>query len=115
MTEYGMTETTRLMNEAFADLLRTEPELAAAFAFSRDGTARQQLWGCRDGWIVGYTTQRIDGGPHDGRFAAMAYKPTGKGARTGKASEHVRVYFRGFSTRKAARARAERMYEQHNR
>ena len=79
----------------------------------RVGTARQALWECRDGWIVGYTTTRIVGGPFDGRFAVMAYKPIGKGARSGNADERVRVYYRGFSTRKAARARAERLYDQH--
>lgn len=80
----------------------------------RDGAARQALWGCKDGWIVGYTTTRVVGGPHDGGFVAMAYKPTGKGARTGKATEHQRVYIRRFATRKAARARAERLYDQHS-
>lgn len=89
-------------------------EAVARFGnYNPDGTARQALWECGDGWIVGYTTQRIDGGRFDGRFAAMAYKPVGKGARSGNAGEHVRVYFRGFTTRKAARARAERLYEQH--
>jgi hypothetical protein len=102
------------------DLNEIDPtgELSRAFAEMenrRVGTARQAMWQARDGWCIAYTTSRIVGGPYDGRFAVMAYKPVGKGARTGKANEWVRVYYRGFSTRKAARARAERLYDQHTR
>lgn len=94
------------------------PEMRAewiAMENRRVGTARQAMWQARDGWCIAYTTSRIVGGPYDGRFAVMAYKPVGKGARTGKANEGKRVYYRGFSTRKAARARAERLYHQHTR
>jgi hypothetical protein len=100
-------------------------EIAAALAesmtdeeyvamFSPQGLARQALWHCADGWIVGYTSERIRGGTDDGKFAAMAYKPQGKGARSGEASQHVRVYYRTFAKRKTARARAEALYHQHN-
>ncbi len=92
-------------------------ELASIFARmegERVGSARQALWGCEDGWTVGYTTERITGGPFAGAFAAMAYKPTGKGARTGKAASWVRVYYRRFATRKAARRRAEVLYYRHS-
>lgn len=78
------------------------------------GVAAQAEWSCEDGWVVAYTTSRVQYGPHDGRFLAMAYKPVGKGARTGKASRWVRAYQRPFTTRKAARARAERLYYQHS-
>lgn len=103
------------------DLNKIDPsgELSRAFMemeIERTGSAPQALWDCKDGWTVGYTTGRIKGGPPQirGRFAAMAYKPVGKGARTGKATEWKRVYLRGFSTRKAARRRAEQLYEQHS-
>jgi hypothetical protein len=90
----------------------SEGEMAAFF--SPRGLARHTLWECDDGWIVGYTTERIKGGSGDGKFAAMAYKPVGKGARSGDPSEHEMNYWRLFSTRKAARARADKMYDQHN-
>lgn len=81
----------------------------------QSGSARQALWSCKDGWIVGYTTERVRGGGKlEGKFVTLAYKPVGKGARTGKASEHVLVYKRAFSQRKMARTRAEALYNQHS-
>jgi hypothetical protein len=81
-----------------------------------DGWARQQLWDCPDGWIVGYTTEPVHDGPPDitGKFVTLAYKPIGKGARSGKPTEWERVYRRGFAKRKTARARAEALYEKHS-
>lgn len=72
------------------------------------------LWQCPDGWVVGYTTSRVERGPDAGRFVAVAYKPVGKGARSGKAEKLVMVYERAFSTRKAAKARAEALYGKHS-
>ena len=80
----------------------------------RSGSARQALWTCEDGWIVGYTTERVVGGPFDGGFAVLAYKPTGKGARSGSPSEWQRTYGRRFSKRRLARARAEALYYRHS-
>lgn len=74
---------------------------------------RVALWQCPDGWIVGYTTTRVERGPDAGRFVAVAYKPVGKGARSGRAEQHVMTYQRAFSTRQAAKARAEALYAQH--
>ncbi len=79
-----------------------------------NGSARQARWDCEDGWVTAYTTERVRGGPHDGRFVTMLYKPTGKGSRSGKASEWTRTYLRAFSTRKAARRRAETLFYQHS-
>ena len=83
----------------------------------RAGSASQAMWACKDGWRVAYTTTRVKGGPQQirGRFAAMAYKPVGRGARSGKAQEWKRVYLRGFATRKSAKRRAEQLYDQHSR
>lgn len=78
------------------------------------GQAHQCQWQCEDGWVVIYTTTRVEGGPHHGRFLTMTYKPTGPGARTGKASEWVRNYCRPFASRKAAKARAMTLYYQHS-
>lgn len=74
---------------------------------------RQALWQCKDGWLAGYTTTRVVGGPHDGKFLVMAYKPVGKGARSGKAEEFVMVYERSFVKRKDAKARAMELWEKH--
>jgi hypothetical protein len=100
------------------DLYDIDPtgELAEAVSrmgFTTDGSARQAMWQARDGWIIAYTTERITGGPFDGKFATMAYKPVGKGARSNP-TEWKRVYWRGFAKRKSARARAEALYERHN-
>jgi hypothetical protein len=92
-----------------------EEEWAAMFA--PDGLARHVTWTCDDGWLVGYTTERIrHGGANEGKFAAMAWRPYGRGARGGRrgARQWKRVYFRTFSKRKSARARAEKMYHQHS-
>lgn len=79
----------------------------------RDGVARQAMWDCEDGWYVVYTTGRIVGGPHDGKFLTLLYKPVGQGART-KPSEWICVKKVQSATRKGARARAERWFYQHS-
>lgn len=80
------------------------------------GQASQAQWHCEDGWVVSYTTGRITGGPHDGRFLTQAFKPVGKGARGGRetAQEWVESYRREFATRKAAKRRAEALYARHS-
>jgi len=103
-----MTETTRRLNELWGSLMAEQ-----------DGWARQAFFPtCADGWLVGYTTERVHDGPPAirGKFVAMAYKPVGKGARGGRktAQSWERVYQRAFVQRKAARARAETMYRQHS-
>lgn len=81
-----------------------------------DGSARQTQWSAEDGWIIVYTTERVDRGRWEGRFVTMAYRPEGKGSRSGrgKASRWRRVYARPFSTRKAAKARALALYAAHS-
>jgi hypothetical protein len=95
-------------NSAWIRLNRMWAEMEA----EQNGSANQVHWRCGDGWIVGYTTERVTGGPHDGKFVAMAFKPYGKGARTDP-QQWKRVYTRAFAKRKTARARAEAMYDQH--
>lgn len=68
------------------------------------GHARQTQWACEDGWTVGYTTARIVGGAHDGKFAAFAYK------RGSAEPADTRV----FSKRKLAKDKAIAMYCQHS-
>jgi len=79
-----------------------------------DGSARQRQWSAEDGWLIVYTTERVDRGRWAGKFVTMAYRPTGTGARTGKAEEWKRVYARPFSSRKLAKARALDLYRQHS-
>jgi hypothetical protein len=77
--------------------------------FMPDGHAKQWMVTAEDGWLVAYTTERVQGSRSwDGKFVVMAYKPVGKGARGGraKAESWKRVYARPYATRKAARARA---------
>lgn len=82
----------------------------------RDGAARQAFWLAEDGWAIVYTTSRIEGGPHHGRFLVQTFKPVGRGSRSGrgKAEDLVENYRREFATRKAAKARAEALYRQHS-
>lgn len=82
--------------------------------FMPDGSARQTQWSAEDGWLIVYTTERVDRGRWAGRFVTMAYRPEGKGARSGKAERWRRVYARPFSTRKAAKARAIALYRKHS-
>lgn len=82
-------------------------------AAAREGTAPQAHWEAEDGWIISYTTGRVKGGPHDGKFVVQALKPFGKGARTDP-QRWVETYRRQFSTRKAAKARAVALYAKHS-
>jgi hypothetical protein len=77
------------------------------------GRAAQAHWQAEDGWIIGYTTSRIVGGPHAGKFLVQAFRPYGKGARTNPSQWRV-VYEREYATRKAAKARALVLYGQHS-
>ena len=72
------------------------------------------LWQCPNGWIVGYTPGRVEKGPATGKFVTVAYKPIGRGARSGDAAKHAMAYERAFTTRKAAKAHAETLYTKHN-
>jgi O-acetyl-ADP-ribose deacetylase (regulator of RNase III) len=85
-----------------------------ADARARDGVASQAEWHAEDGWVIIYTTSRVEGGPHAGKFVTQAFRPVGKGARTGQAATVKQVYRREFSTRKAAKARAVALYRQHS-
>lgn len=82
-------------------------------AAARDGRAAQSQWRAEDGWLIIYTTSRVVGGPHHGRFVTQALRPYGKGARTDP-QQWREVYRRAFSTRKAAKARALTLYVKHS-
>lgn len=114
----GMSKESAEMNQAFqrvaVRLLDQDYDLWQPL-FMPLGTARHQQWLCRDGWMVSYTTERVKGGPLNGKYAVLLYKPVGKGARGGrrKAQAWKLVYKRGFSKRKLARARADALWEKH--
>lgn len=101
---------------AETEIARRIQQRIEAALFAMDGAAQQAEWHCEDGWVVIYTTTRVKGGPHDGKFLCQAFKPTGKGARGGRgaADEWVQTYRREFSTRKAAKARAIALYARHS-
>lgn len=79
-----------------------------------DGSARQRQWHAEDGWIIVYTTERVDRGRWAGKFVTMAYRPEGPGARSGKAERWRRVYARPFVQRAAAKRRAMDLYRAHS-
>lgn len=64
---------------------------------------------CADGYLVGWTTE-----PIEGHYASMVWRPTGKGSRSGKAERWSMVGEPVIHrTRKAAKARATRLWFQH--
>lgn len=79
-----------------------------------DGRASLATWECEDGWTVQYTTSRVEGGPADGKFAVLVFRPVGKGSRSGKATTLKRVTFTRCATRRRAREVAERHYYRHS-
>lgn len=95
---------------------RLMAEFEKAMLEQQGGYERSQSWLCEDGYIIEYTTTRMVGGPYDGKFMVLLYKPYGKGARGGReaAQRWVRTYMRAFAKRKTARARAETLYWRHN-
>lgn len=76
--------------------------------------AGQVYWECEDGWHVAYTTTKVQGGPYDGKYLVQAFRPVGKGARTGKAETWEQAYARAFVKRKMAKERATELYFKHS-
>lgn len=103
MDEASLARVARRIEEAMEPILREQ-----------HGAAPQSQWTAEDGYVVMYTTGRVIGGPHDGKFLTQLFKPMGKGARTGKAQNWVECYRRQFSTRKAAKKRAIELYREHS-
>lgn len=82
-----------------------------ATARTEYGGSPHVTWECEDGWVVGYSTGRIhDSHEHDGKFAAVAWKPNSKKDAT---MWHI-AYFRAFTKRKDAKARALALYRKHS-
>lgn len=100
-------------NALLGDLYARDPEGWGPILMP-DGSARQRQWAAEDGWLVVYTTERVDRGRWAGKFVTMLYRPHGKGARSGRASEWRRVYARAFAQRKAAKMRALDLYAEHS-
>jgi hypothetical protein len=104
---------TERLNRTLEQLYENDPETWAPLVMP-EGSAAQRLWNAEDGWIIVYTTERVDRGRWADKFVTMLYKPHGKGARSGKAEEWRRTYARAFSSRKAAKARALDLYSEHS-
>jgi hypothetical protein len=100
----------RLGGQRFAELMRG----LIGSSNSTAGSARQCQWQAEDGWLIVYTTSRVEGGEYHGKFLAMAYRPEGKGARSGKPTQWTIAYRRPFATRKTAKARATALYYRHS-
>ena len=85
---------------------------------SQYGSANTARWNAEDKWVIGYTTERIigsRGGVNDGKFATITWKPVyANGKRSGEIVKWTPHYFRTFSTRKKAKARALVLYGQHS-
>lgn len=103
-----MTPVTRSMLEVSQQL----GDFLREYTAEQNGSARQQLWPCEDGWIVGYTTERVSGGPHHGKFVALAYAPTSQ--QTLDEGSLTRTYWRSFTKRRLAKARAVELFKQHS-
>lgn len=103
-----------VMQRIAADLYEHDEDAFKRMFIGRLGSAPHRMWEAEDGWCIGYTTKRLYGGDHEGKFAAFTYKPVGKGARTRKAESWELVYWRPFASRKAAKRRAVELYFQHS-
>lgn len=72
---------------------------------------RYRYWETPDGWQFHYTTEKMG----DGKYASAQYQPVGKGARSGK-KNITRLSVRRevhHTTRRAARARAYKLFQKH--
>jgi len=74
---------------------------------------RARYINCPDGWYIRRTTTPLVGGDHEGKFAVVAYKPVGKGSRSGGAKSWELVYFRAFNKRSDAKKRCHAIAQQH--
>lgn len=88
-------------------------ELLSRALARRDGSARQAFWQCEDGYIVSYTTTRVNGGPFHNKWVVQLYRPVGKGSRTNPEQWKV-TYRQGYATRKTTRSRAFSLYYRHS-
>lgn len=90
------------LNEDFRRLVESNPSLRRLFEVREP---RYRYWQ-HAGWMYCWTTERVNG-----KFVAMAYRPEGKGSRTGKASQWRMVKEVSFVNRNKAKARARQWYE----
>lgn len=63
-----------------------------------------QMWDCKDGWVIAYNPHKLP----NGKWEVAAYKPIKK-----IEGRWERVYHREFSKRKTAKARAVKLYADH--
>lgn len=106
----AMRRTTEELNAGMRRMFEQSPELQRALGRIVGREPRCQEWQAEDGWIIVYSTERMG----TGKFEVAAYKPIGRGARSGRARKAAKAYERQFATRKAAKARAIALYRQHS-
>ncbi len=93
-----------------APVIRTRGTLFSKVAYATPIPKHHRYRMCKDGYIIGYLTA-----PIEGKYVSLVWQPKGKGARSGHPaywglSERLMVQ---HSTRKAAKARAVRLWMQH--
>jgi len=89
----------RIFNEVFGTAFASREPRYRYFIRSQPGPGHESMY-C-------WTTERMS----DGTFRAFIYRPQGKGARKGHASEWRLVKESKFKQRKTAKAQARRWYE----
>lgn len=92
--------------DAIRAAIAAEPALAALFS----RPAAYRYWTDPRGYRYCWTTERLS----DGKFAAFAYRPVGKGSRSGKATKLKKVREVRFRTRRQAKQRAADWFNKAN-
>lgn len=77
-------------------------------------------WETKDGWQFLYTVEKVEDDQGRERYQSAIYQPKGPGSQSGPKAwtRRTRMVLRrevSHTTRKAARARAHRLYESHKR
>lgn len=90
--------------------LNADPTIRALLERFTPRDPNYRYWQSPDGAMFIYTTEKMG----DGKYASAIYRPTGRGARSGRAQVQQWRTTREVhhATRKAAKARAYRLYQQ---
>jgi hypothetical protein len=90
--------------------LNADPAIRDLLGYIGGRQPRYRYWETPDGAMFIYTTETMP----DGKYASAIYRPVGKGSRSGKrnVTEWKPVQEVRHTTRKAAKARALRLYQQ---
>lgn len=96
--------------------LRRVNQILSDHFFGHTREPRWRFFQTPDGYRFFWTTEKYEDDAHwmAGKYVSGVYKPVGKGSRSGKASrlELIESKCVGHKTRRAAKARALRLYNQ---